>query len=37
VETATETLKGGAVDFIAKPFKIRTLCERIVELTGSED
>lgn len=35
-ETATETLKGGAVDFIAKPFKIRTLCDRIVELTRGE-
>lgn len=37
VETATETLKSGAVDFIAKPFKIRALCDRIVELTRAED
>ena len=34
VNTAVETLKGGAVDFIAKPFKIRTLCELIVRLTS---
>jgi len=34
VDTAVETLKGGAVDFIAKPFKIRTLCELIVRLTS---
>jgi DNA-binding NtrC family response regulator len=34
VDTAVETLKGGAVDFIAKPFKIRTLCELIVKLTS---
>ncbi|HZD05264.1 MAG TPA: response regulator [Longimicrobiales bacterium] len=36
VETARETLKGGAVDFIAKPFKIRTLCDLIVKLTSEE-
>ncbi|MCG6954347.1 MAG: response regulator [Gemmatimonadetes bacterium] len=36
VDTAVETLKGGAVDFIAKPFKIRTLCDLIVKLTSSE-
>jgi DNA-binding NtrC family response regulator len=35
VETATETLKGGAADFIAKPFRIRALCDRIVKLTES--
>jgi DNA-binding NtrC family response regulator len=34
VDTAVETLKGGAVDFIAKPFKIRTLCDLIVRLTS---
>jgi len=34
VDTAVETLKGGAVDFIAKPFKIRTLCDLIVKLTS---
>jgi DNA-binding NtrC family response regulator len=34
VDTAVETLKGGAVDFIAKPFKIRTLCDLIVTLTS---
>jgi len=33
VDTAVETLKGGAVDFIAKPFKIRTLCDLILKLT----
>ena len=36
VDTAVETLKGGAVDFIAKPFKIRTLCDLIVKLTSEE-
>ncbi len=34
VETATRTLKSGAADFIAKPFKIRTLCDLIVKLTS---
>jgi DNA-binding NtrC family response regulator len=34
VDTAVETLKGGAVDFIPKPFKIRTLCDLIVKLTS---
>jgi DNA-binding NtrC family response regulator len=34
VDTAVETLKSGAVDFIAKPFKIRHLCELIVKLTS---
>jgi len=37
VEAATETLRSGAVDFIAKPFKIRELRDRIVELTRDED
>jgi len=36
VDTAVETMKGGAVDFIAKPFKIRDLCNLIVKLTGEE-
>ena len=36
VDTARETLKGGAADFIAKPFKIRDLCDLIVKLTASE-
>ena len=36
VDTAVETLKGGAVDFIAKPFKIRTLCDLIVRITTEE-
>jgi DNA-binding NtrC family response regulator len=34
VDTAVETLKGGAADFIAKPFKIRKLCDLIVKLTS---
>jgi len=37
VDTALETMKGGAVDFIAKPFKIRDLCDLIVRLTVEED
>jgi FixJ family two-component response regulator len=37
VETAVETLKGGAVDFIAKPFKLRELCDLIVRLTSEAD
>jgi len=37
VDTARETLKGGAADFIAKPFKIRDLCDLIVRLTASGD
>lgn len=36
VDTAVETLKGGAVDFIAKPFKIRSLCDLIAKLTSEE-
>jgi DNA-binding NtrC family response regulator len=32
VETATQTLKSGAADFIAKPFKIKALCDLIVKL-----
>jgi DNA-binding NtrC family response regulator len=33
VETAKEAMKGGAVDFIAKPFKIKQLCDLIVSIT----
>jgi DNA-binding NtrC family response regulator len=36
VETATETMKSGAADFIAKPFKIRDLCDLIVKLTSGD-
>ena len=35
VDTAVETLKSGAADFIAKPFRIRDLCNLIVKLTGN--
>ena len=37
VDTARETLKGGAADVLAKPFKIRDLCDLIVRLTTSGD
>jgi DNA-binding NtrC family response regulator len=37
VETATEALKGGAVDFIAKPFKIRYVCDLIIKITNGQD
>lgn len=37
VDTAVQTMKGGAVDFIAKPFKIRELCDLVVKLTSEED
>jgi len=37
VEAATEALKSGAVDFIAKPFKISQLCDLIVEITSAEE
>jgi DNA-binding NtrC family response regulator len=36
VETATEALKGGAVDFIAKPFKISQLRDLILKVTSTE-
>jgi DNA-binding NtrC family response regulator len=36
-DTARETMKSGAADFIAKPFKIRDLCNLIVRLTSEED
>ena len=35
VETAREAMKGGAVDFIAKPFKISQLRDLIVSITGA--
>jgi DNA-binding NtrC family response regulator len=35
VETAREALKEGAVDFIAKPFKISQLRDLIVRIVGS--
>ena len=37
VDTARETLKGGAADFIAKPFKIRDLCDLIVRLASGQE
>lgn len=37
VDTAVQTMKGGAVDFIAKPFKIRELCDLVVRLTSEEE
>ena len=36
VETARDAMKGGAVDFIAKPFKISQLRDLIVSVTDSE-
>lgn len=36
-DTARETLKSGAADFIAKPFKIRALCDLILKLTSEEE
>lgn len=34
VETATEALKTGAVDFIAKPFKISQLRDLVIRVAG---
>jgi len=36
VDTARQAIKGGAVDFIAKPFKIRELCDLILRITREE-
>ena len=35
IETAKEALKSGAVDFIAKPFKISTLKDLVIKITSS--
>lgn len=35
VDKATEALKSGAVDFIAKPFKISQLRDLVVKITSS--
>ena len=37
VETATQALKEGAVDFIAKPFKISQLVDLIVQIANPSD
>ncbi len=37
VETAREAMRGGAVDFIAKPFKISQLRDLVVKLTRAGD
>ena len=37
VDTAREAMKGGAVDFIAKPFKISQLRDLIVKVTADEE
>jgi DNA-binding NtrC family response regulator len=34
VETARQAMKGGAIDFIAKPFKISQLRDLILSITG---
>jgi DNA-binding NtrC family response regulator len=36
VETARQAMKGGAVDFIAKPFKISHLRDLILSFTGEK-
>ncbi len=36
VETAREALKSGAVDFLAKPFKISQLRDLVLRISGSE-
>ena len=36
-DTATEALKKGAVDFIAKPFKISQLRDLILKITGEAE
>ncbi len=35
VDTATQALKSGAVDFLAKPFKISELRDLVVKITSS--
>ena len=37
VETATKAMKSGAVDFIAKPFRISQLRDLIVKITSEDD
>jgi DNA-binding NtrC family response regulator len=36
VDTAREAMKSGAVDFIAKPFRISQLRDLIIKITGDE-
>jgi len=36
VETAREALKSGAVDFLAKPFKISQLRDLVLRISGAE-
>jgi DNA-binding NtrC family response regulator len=33
-DTATEAMKSGAVDFIAKPFKIKAMCDLVARITA---
>jgi len=37
VETATEAMREGAVEFIAKPFKIRALRDLILRITADTE
>jgi DNA-binding NtrC family response regulator len=37
VETATVAMKSGAVDFVAKPFKIRQMRDLILKITSEGD
>lgn len=37
VETATKAIKSGAVDFIAKPFRISQLRDLILKITSEDD
>ncbi len=36
-DTATQAMESGAVDFIAKPFKISQLLELITDITGARE
>ena len=36
VETAREALKGGAVDFLPKPFKISQLRDLVLRIAGED-